>query len=155
MGANSTAKIEQWPYITTLQKELKNENPSLQPSIEIVIIGLFNDYDDRYWDNPPSELEFRSALVKLLNRFQNVACILIIPSESLSKSSYTGENGVSFERVSLFNSISRSLADLNVHIYELDDFLSNEERSSITDSRHYPRDVWMKVGEQLRSDFTK
>ena len=155
MGATSTAKIEQWPYITTLQKEMKNENPTLQPSIEIVIIGLFNDYDDRYWDNPPSEIEFRSALVKLLNRFRKLTCVLIIPSESLDKSSYTGENGVSFERVCLFNSISRSMAENNVHIFDLDDFLSDEERSSITDSRHYPRDVWMKVGKQLRSDFTE
>jgi FkbH-like protein len=154
MGATSTAKIEQWPKITTLQKELKGENSPLQTSIEIVIIGLFNDYDDRHWDNPPSEVEFRLAVGKLLNRFQNVTCVLILPAESLGMSTYTGENGVSFERVCLFNSIARSVADTNVKIYEIADFLSEEERISITDSRHYPRDVWMKLGKQLRSDFT-
>ena len=59
MGNSSTAYIEQWPTITTLQQETQGANPTLSDTTEFVVYGLFNDYDDRYWDAPPSNEVFR------------------------------------------------------------------------------------------------
>ena len=154
MGVSSSAHIEQWPTITTLQKEASSTNPTIPPSVETVVVGLFNDYDDRYWDAPPSEEAFSSNLSSLLSRLSETQVALVIPSGQLQPSSYTGEQGITIERVRAFNEIARSFESDAVRVYDLDEFLTADERNSLHDSRHYPREVWKKVGEGLRKDLT-
>lgn len=154
MGVSSSAHIEQWPTITTLQKEEALENPKIPETVKAVVIGLFNDYDDRYWDAPPTEAEFSAALSSLLSRLSEKQVVLIIPSDQLQPASYTGEQGITIERVRAFNSIARSFKTDTVRVYDLDEYLTLEERNSLEDSRHYPREVWKKVGEGLRMDLT-
>ena len=154
MGVSSSAHIEQWPTITTLQKEETMDNPELPKSVKTVVIGLFNDYDDRYWDAPPGESEFSSNLSSLLSRLSEMQVALVIPSGQLQTTSYTGEQGITIERVRAFNAIARSFESDTVRVYDLDEFLTVEERNSLKDSRHYPREVWKKVGEGLRKDFS-
>ena len=154
MGVSTTAHIEQWPTITTLQKEQTQTNPGLPESVDTVVVGLFNDYDDRHWEAPPTVAQFSTALADLLSRLSGKRVALIVPSEHLAVGVYNVEHGIDLERVQAFNGVARSLVSPTVQVYDLDDFLSNEERESIHDSRHYPREVWKKVGQRLKEDLT-
>jgi FkbH-like protein len=146
MGGNSSTYIEQWPTITTLQQELDGENSGLIETTEFVVYGLFNDYDDRYWDAPPTEDVFRQSLELLIERLSGVSVLLILPAEALPSSYYTGNGGVTHQRVIEFNKIARSLVTERVDVLHLDSLITSKDRGSIDDVRHYPRDIWQKVG---------
>ena len=146
MGSSSTAYIEQWPTITTLQQEVNGGNPAVLDTTEFVVYGLFNDYDDRYWDLPPTNEVFRRSLQALINRLSGTSILLILPAENLSSSCFTGQGGVSKERVVNFNEIARSMKSDLVETLCLDSMISPKDKDAIDDARHYPRDVWRKVG---------
>lgn len=147
MGQSTTAFVEQWPEITTLQQEIHGTNPALPNSTKFVVCGLFNDYDDRYWDSPPTKETFKELLALLLKRLQGTSTLLILPAETLSPTCYSGHGGVTHQRVTEFNSIARSQMSGTIEILSIDSLLSNDDRSEIDDCRHYPREVWRKVGD--------
>jgi FkbH-like protein len=155
MGDSSATYIEQWPTITTLQQEIHDKNPEILATTEFVVYGLFNDYDNRYWEAPPTEDVFRQGLELLIERLRDISILLILPAESLSPSYYTGNGGVTHQRVIAFNEIARSLLSEKVNILELDSLITTKDKHSIDDVRHYPRDVWQKVGYYTDNWFSK
>ena len=155
MKDNSNTHIEQWPTITTLQQEIHGKNPELAETTASVVYGLFNDYDDRYWDAPPTEGVFRHSLELLIERLSSLSVLLILPAESLPAPYYTGNGGVTHQRVIEFNEVARSLTSERVNILYLDSLITSKDMDSIDDVRHYPRDVWQKVGHYTEDWFSK
>ncbi|MDA8837652.1 hypothetical protein N9N26_00135 [Candidatus Poseidoniales archaeon] len=153
-GSSSSTYIEQWPTITTLQQEIKGNNPILVNTTEYVVYGLFNDYDDRYWDLPPTNEAFRTALELLLSRLSGLSVLLVIPAEDLDVSCFSGQGGVTQKRVLQFNKIARSLASEYVEVLPLDSLIPPQERKVVDDVRHYSRDVWQRVGLFTQKWFT-
>ena len=154
MGDNSATYIEQWPTITTLQQEIHGKNPNILETTEFVVYGLFNDYDDRYWDVPPTGEEFRQSLELLIERLSGLSVLFILPAEDLPPTHYTGSGGVTLERVSEFNEVARSMISEKVDVLHLDSLITSKEKESIDDVRHYPRDVWQKVGQYTVNWFS-
>ena len=155
IGDNSVTYIEQWPTITTLQQEIHCKNPELLSTTEFVVYGLFNDYDNRYWESPPTEVLFRQSLELLIQRLSDINILLILPAESLPPSCYTGNGGVTHQRVVTFNEVARSLISEKVNVLHLDSLISVKDKDSIDDVRHYSRDVWQKVGHYTKNWFSK
>lgn len=143
--------IEQWPTITTLQNEMDDRNTSVSGETKYIIYGLFNDYDDRYWNSPPSNEQFRNSLERFVTRISNAKTLLILPSEKLNNEAYKGLGGLTKERIDSFNKIASSLESSNVRILSLDYVISDEDVEQIKDARHYPRDVWKKVGQYTQA----
>ena len=155
MKESSNTHIEQWPTITTLQQEIHGMNPELAETTASVVYGLFNDYDDRYWDTPPTEGVFRHSLELLIERLSSLSVLLILPAESLPAPYYTGNGGVTHQRVMEFNQVARSLTSKRVNILHLDSLITSKDMDSIDDVRHYPRDVWQKVGHYTEDWLSK
>jgi len=148
MASSLDTYIEQWPSITTLQKEIDESNPVISDDTEYVIYGIFNDYDNRYWESPPSNDKFKDTVSRLLERV-NSKILFILPAEKLNSACYNGEGGISMDRVKSFNDIVRSFQSNEVDCFSLDTAISESSHEQIHDARHYPRDVWKQVGEYV------
>jgi FkbH-like protein len=154
MDHNLTTYIEQWPTISTLQKEIHGDNPSHNGTTRFVVYGLFNDYDDRYWDAKPTSKEFKNSLELMIERLSGASLLLILPADNLESSCYSGQGGVTRERVLEFNEIARSFTTESLKYLDLGVIMTEGENKSITDVRHYPREIWQKVSQFTQDWFS-
>ena len=149
MASSLDTYIEQWPKITTLQKETDESNPEISEDTKFIIYGIFNDYDNRYWEFPPSDKDFQDSLSQFIKRAGKSKILFILPAEELNPACYNGEGGISINRVNSFNNIVRGYQSNEVECISLDTVISESSHEQIHDARHYPRDVWKQVGEYV------
>ena len=149
MASSLDTYIEQWPKITTLQKEIDESNPQISNDTKFIIYGIFNDYDNRYWESPPSDKDFQDRLSQFIKRAGKSKILFVLPAEKLNPACYNGEGGISMNRVKSFNNIVRTYQSKEIECFSLDTVISELIHEQIHDARHYPRDVWKQVGEYV------
>jgi FkbH-like protein len=125
------ADWDNWPRIFKLEEMLSN--PASLSKMEKFVYGAFNDYDDRYWQAPPSVDTYRKAAEAMTSQVLSYGSIMVIilPRQHF-KEQYP--YGVTPDRFAGFNSVWRDLAKQHpaslkvVEIAELSDEAHGDPR---------------------------
>jgi hypothetical protein len=90
----------------------------------------------------------------MIERLSGASLLLILPADNLESSCYSGQGGVTQERVLEFNEIARSFTTESLKYLDLGVIMTEGENKSITDVRHYPREIWQKVSQFTQDWFS-
>jgi hypothetical protein len=142
---------DNWPRIFKLEEMLTKPDELAQMST--YIYGVFNDYDDRFWAEPPSLETYRKAIEALVGKVieYEAEIIAVLPSQNFDAEL---PYGVTPERFVSFNDAWRTLAEIKpdvVKVVEVDPFLTEKTH----DPRHFTPDVLREVSLASRPLISK
>lgn len=142
---------DNWPRTFKLEEMLTK--PDALGKMSTYIYGVFNDYDDRYWSEPPSLETYEAAINALVEKVVEFGAeiIAVLPTQNFdSELPY----GVTTERFVSFNDAWRTLAEIKpdvVKVVEVDPFLTEKTH----DPRHFTPDVLREVSLASRPLISK
>lgn len=150
LGANGVS-WDNWPRIFRLREMLEDSSTLVQ--MGTYVYGVFNDYSDQYWNEPPTLEIYTQAVEAFLGAVRkfDAEVIAILPTDNFDTSMRWG---VSPERFLAFNTVWRRLASENtdlIKLIEVEELL--EEKAH--DPRHFTPDVLREIASITRGLVTK
>jgi FkbH-like protein len=143
--------IDNWPEIFTLSGGGNGSNQQKpHPDAKKLIYGAFNDYNDVYWSETPSESEIHTLIRHHFTEWQNLGLkvIIILPAEDCPTNKYRPDLGVTLERVELWNSVFKLQSkEFGFECWTIDEFMQSDEE--MVDVRHYERIIFERIGLRL------
>lgn len=145
------AHIDNWPKVFSLSGNAKGAIQQVPfSSAKNLVYGAFNDYNDAYWENPPSLTELRTKIVEIFEQWKskNLLIVVILPPEKISFEKYRPDLGVTEERIQSWNEIFKiESKKRSIECWTIDEFVRSE--TEVIDVRHYDRIVFERIGEKL------
>ena len=151
LNDSNQAHIDNWPNIFTLSGHAPGAiQQEPHSNAKNLIYGAFNDYNDLYWEEPPSDEEFSE---KIRNTFRNwqekeIKVIVLLPNGDSPVHKYRPDLGVTEERVLAWNKIFKRYCDeFNFECWSMEEFMEHD--SEMVDIRHYERIVFERMGNKI------
>lgn len=141
---------DNWPRIFNLQNIMRDDlggyDLQLRP---VMIYGAYGDYEDRYWDAPPTLDLYESACERFVDLVRGAGshALIILPIDDFQK---TYKNGVTRERFVAFNGVWRRLAakQESIELIEFGALIEPGDESG-KDPRHYSPALLARAGAEL------
>jgi FkbH-like protein len=147
------AHIDNWPNVFSLSGNAKGAVQQLpHNSAKNLIYGAFNDYNDAYWETPPSLTTLRNKIVDSLRQWtsKNLLVVIILPPENICSNKYRPDLGVTEERVQTWNEIFKQESERHqIECWTIDEFVHSD--TEVIDIRHYDRIIFERIGDRLNS----
>lgn len=142
---------DNWPRIFKLDEMLTK--PDELARMSTYVYGVFNDYDDRFWSEPPTTETYEKAIDALIKKVveYDAEIIAVLPSQNFDAEL---PYGVTPERFVAFNDAWRLRATQTpdvVKVVEVDPFLTEKTH----DPRHFTPDVLREVSLAARPMISK
>lgn len=151
LNDSNQAHIDNWPNIFTMSGQADGVIQQ-EPHVDAknLIYGAFNDYNDVYWKEPPSERKLSEKIRDTFNNWQekNMKVFILLPNDECPVNKYRPDLGVTEERVLAWNKIFKHYCDeFNFKCWTMGEFMEND--SEMIDIRHYERIVFERMGNKI------
>ena len=145
------AHIDNWPKVFSLSGNAEGAVQQVPfSSAKNLVYGAFNDYNNAYWENPPSLNDLRTKIAETFEQWKskNLLIVVILPPEKISFEKYRPDLGVTEERIQNWNEIFKiESKKRSIECWTIDEFVRSE--AEVIDVRHYDRIVFERIGEKL------
>ena len=151
LNDSNQSHIDNWPNVFTLSGQTSGAIQQ-EPHVNAknLIYGAFNDYNDVYWEEPPSEEELSEKIRSAFQNWQDkkMKVIILLPNGNCPVNKYRLDLGVTEERVLTWNKIFKHYCDeFGFECWAMGEFMEND--SEMIDIRHYERIVFERISNKI------